>query len=183
MRSRSRRPFALAPRPYKSLVDPSFGSTKTDFLISTNKVCGRGRLLAGALSLLSCASVSRCFSAVGVHWGPVFTNRRTLTLKAKGGRGWWAWGRAAPVPGREDESPWLLSMLSAPAVSPAGTASAAGSGWPQVAAFWLQPLRWLTAARQEGPPGLGPLLPFACLHPQGRLSQTSCAQPAPLTPA
>lgn len=56
-------------------------------------------------------------------------------------------------------------MLSAPAVGPAGTASAAGSARPKVAAFWLQPLQRLTEARREGPPGLGPLLPRAFPSP------------------
>lgn len=91
IRSRSRQPFASAPHPYKRLVDPSFGSTKTDVLISTNAACGPGRLRGGALSLLSRASVSKCFSAVGSTGAKCLRTEecelRKLKVDEAGGRG------------------------------------------------------------------------------------------------
>lgn len=91
IRSRSRQPCASAPHPYKRLVDPSFGSTKTDVLISTNAACGPGRLRGGALSLLSRASVSKCFSAVGSTGAKCLRTEecelRKLKVDEAGGRG------------------------------------------------------------------------------------------------
>lgn len=91
IRWRSRQPCASAPHPYKRLVDPSFGSTKTDVLIPTNAACGPGRLRGGALSLLSRASVSKCFSAVGSTGAKCLRTEecelRKLKVDEAGGRG------------------------------------------------------------------------------------------------